>query len=82
MQRIVAHFTSYTPQALAVENRGLGNGLLMAMGRLTSLSAPFIATFGDVTTSAPIWVSCACYILMGLLALVLPVDTVELGDEP
>lgn len=66
----------YTPQALHVENRGLGNGLLMAVGRLASLSAPFIATFADVTTSAPIWVSCACYIVIGLVAISLPVDTV------
>ncbi|KAJ9144149.1 Major facilitator superfamily transporter [Pleurostoma richardsiae] len=72
---------SYTPQALSVENRGLGNGLLMAVGRLASLSAPFIATFADVTTSAPIWVSCGCYIVIGLVALVLPVDTVPFGDD-
>ncbi|KXH45104.1 hypothetical protein CSIM01_01233 [Colletotrichum simmondsii] len=38
---------AYTPQALSVENRGLGNGLLMAVGRLASLSSPFIATFAD-----------------------------------
>ncbi|KAF7556450.1 hypothetical protein G7Z17_g1442 [Cylindrodendrum hubeiense] len=66
---------SYTPLALNVENRGLGVGLMMAVGRLSSLSAPFIATFSDVTSSAPIWVSCGCYIAIGLVALVLPVDT-------
>ena len=48
----------------------------MGVGRAASLSAPFIATFADVTTSAPIWVSCGCYIIIGSLALVLPVDTV------
>ncbi|KAH7126065.1 putative sugar transporter [Dactylonectria macrodidyma] len=66
---------SYTPLALNVEHRGLGAGFLMALGRLSSLSAPFIATFSDVTTPAPIWVSCGCYIAIGLIALVLPVDT-------
>lgn len=65
----------YTPQALAVENRGLGTGFLMATGRFASLTAPFIATFADVTTSAPIWVSCGCYVVIGLIAIVLPVDT-------
>ncbi|KAL3296033.1 synaptic vesicle transporter SV2 (major facilitator superfamily) [Colletotrichum asianum] len=67
---------AYTPQALNVENRGLGNGLLMAVGRFASLSAPFIATYSDVTTSAPIWVACACFAAIGLIGLVLPVDTV------
>ncbi|KXJ91655.1 putative sugar transporter [Microdochium bolleyi] len=66
---------SYTPQALSTENRGLGCGLLMACGRLASLSAPFIATFADVTSSAPIFVSCALYVVMGLIALLLPIDT-------
>ncbi|KAK7402685.1 hypothetical protein QQX98_011548 [Neonectria punicea] len=66
---------SYTPQALNVEHRGLGTGLLMALGRVSSLSAPFIATFSDVTSSAPIWVSCGCYIVIGVISLALPVDT-------
>ncbi|KAI8190770.1 hypothetical protein KHU50_000395 [Colletotrichum sp. SAR 10_65] len=67
---------AYTPQALNVENRGLGNGLLMAVGRFASLTAPFIATYSDVTASAPIWVACACFAAIGLIGLVLPVDTV------
>jgi MFS family permease len=66
---------SYTPQVLEVQNRGLGTGVLMATGRMASLSAPFIATFADVTTSAPIWVACACFLAIGLIAMVLPVDT-------
>ncbi|UNI24496.1 hypothetical protein JDV02_010236 [Purpureocillium takamizusanense] len=65
----------YTPQALDVEHRGLGAGLLMSMARISSLSAPFIATFADVRTSAPIWVACGCYGVIGLSALILPVDT-------
>ncbi|EMT65609.1 Putative MFS-type transporter PB1E7.08c [Fusarium odoratissimum] len=66
---------SYTPQVLQVQNRGLGMGLLMAVGRMASLSAPFIATFADVTTSAPIWVACACFLAIGLIAMALPADT-------
>lgn len=48
----------------------------MAIGRLASLTAPFIATYSDVTTSAPIWVACACFAAIGSIGLVLPVDTV------
>lgn len=66
---------SYTPQVLQVQNRGMGMGLLMATGRMASLSAPFIETFADVTTSAPIWVACACFLAIGLIAMLLPADT-------
>ncbi|KAL4762860.1 uncharacterized protein BDW70DRAFT_149064 [Aspergillus foveolatus] len=51
---------------------GVGCGLLMACGRLVSISAPFIATFGDVMSGVPLWVSCAMYVRMGLLGLSLP----------
>ncbi len=44
----------------------------MACGRLVSISAPFIATFGDVTSGVPLWVSCAMYVGMALLGLALP----------
>lgn len=44
----------------------------MALGRLGSLTAPFIATFGDVTSPIPLFVSCALYVMMGLIALFLP----------
>ncbi|KAK1637553.1 major facilitator superfamily domain-containing protein [Colletotrichum phormii] len=67
---------AYTPQALSVENRGLGNGLLMAVGQFASLSSPFIATFADVSTPAPIWVACGCFAMIGVVGLVLPVDTI------
>ncbi|KAM0546949.1 hypothetical protein ACHAPJ_010609 [Fusarium lateritium] len=72
---------SYTPQVLEVQNRGLGTGLLMAVGRMASLSAPFIATFADVTTSAPIWVACACFLAIGIIAMVLPVDTMPYSSK-
>lgn len=72
---MIANIHRYTPLALNVEHRGLGAGFLMAVGRMSSLSAPFIATFSDVTSSAPIWVSCGCYVAIGLVALALPVDT-------
>lgn len=47
----------------------------MAIGRLSSLSAPFIATFADTSTSAPLWVACAAFILIGLAAIASPLDT-------
>jgi len=53
----------------------------MATGRFASLSAPFIATFADVTTLAPIWVFCACYVVIGLVVVVLPIDTIAFSRK-
>ncbi|KAL4805427.1 major facilitator superfamily domain-containing protein [Aspergillus unguis] len=63
---------AYTPASLPTKHRGIGCGMLMACGRLVSVSAPFIATFGDLSSGVPLWVSCAMYVCMGLLGLALP----------
>jgi hypothetical protein len=52
----------------------------MAMGRTSSLSAPFIATFGDVTSPVPIFVACGCFVVIGLIGLALPVDSVPYSE--
>ncbi|KAL3434039.1 major facilitator superfamily domain-containing protein [Aspergillus tetrazonus] len=72
LNALYAVIYSYTPSSLETKHRGVGCGLLMACGRLVSISAPFIATFGDVTSGVPLWVSCAMYVCMGLLGLALP----------
>lgn len=48
--------------------------MLMACGRLASLTAPFIATFADVTSPIPLSVLCGLYVVMGLVALLLPLE--------
>ncbi|KAL4937858.1 hypothetical protein BDV06DRAFT_232288 [Aspergillus oleicola] len=68
---------AYTPASLETKHRGVGCGMLMACGRLISISAPFIATFGDVTSGTPLFVFCAMYVCMGLLGFALP--TLEAG---
>ncbi|KAE8361094.1 major facilitator superfamily domain-containing protein [Aspergillus caelatus] len=64
----------YTPEVMPDAYRGIGCGLTLACGRIASLSAPFIATFGDVTTSVPIWVCCAFFVVIGVVSLVLPFE--------
>lgn len=56
------------------KHRAIGCGLTLAASRIASLSAPFIATFADVTTPVPIWVCCALFIVIGLVSLVLPFE--------
>ncbi|KAL4906962.1 hypothetical protein BDW74DRAFT_167020 [Aspergillus multicolor] len=72
LNALYAVIYSYTPSSLETKHRGVGSGMLMACGRLVSISAPFIATFGDLTSGTPLWVSCAMYVCMGLLGLALP----------
>ncbi|KAL4884968.1 major facilitator superfamily domain-containing protein [Aspergillus karnatakaensis] len=72
LNALYAVIYAYTPASLETKHRGVGCGMLMACGRLVSISAPFIATFGDVTSGVPLWVSCAMYVGMGLLGVVLP----------
>ncbi|KAE8140037.1 major facilitator superfamily domain-containing protein [Aspergillus pseudotamarii] len=64
----------YTPEIMPDAYRGIGCGLTLACGRIASLSAPFIATFGDVTTSVPIWVCCAFFVVIGFVSLALPFE--------
>lgn len=53
----------------------------MASGRLASLTAPFIATFADVTSPVPLFVSCGLYVVMGMIGLLLPLDTAGFDHE-
>ncbi|KFA61530.1 hypothetical protein S40285_09618 [Stachybotrys chlorohalonatus IBT 40285] len=72
---------SYTPLAVDAESRGVATGAPMALGRMASLGAPFIATFSDVITSAPLWVAYAAFIDIGLAALASPIDTIAYKEE-
>jgi len=59
---------------MPISHRGTGCGISLAAGRLASISSPIIATYANTKTSAPIWVCCALYFAMALVALVLPFE--------
>ncbi|KAH7405625.1 sugar transporter [Phaeosphaeria sp. MPI-PUGE-AT-0046c] len=65
---------SYTPEVLPTAHRGTGCGLTLALGRVASLSSPFIATFSDLNTSAPIWVCLGLYVVIAITAVSLPYE--------
>jgi hypothetical protein len=67
-------FVSYTPEVMPVAHRGTGCGVTLAVGRIASLSSPFIATFADLKTSAPIWVCLGLYVVIATVALFLPYE--------
>ncbi|KAJ6098915.1 sugar transporter [Penicillium canescens] len=71
----------YTPEVMPDKYRATGCGLALACGRVASLSAPFIATWGNVYTSVPIFVCCGLFVAMGVVSLVLPFEPRNFGNQ-
>lgn len=55
--------------------RGTGCGISLACGRIASLSSPFIAAYGDLSSSVPLWVLVGVYGLIAAVALSLPFES-------
>lgn len=73
-------FFRYTPEVMPDRLRGLGCGLTLACGRVASLSSPFIATFGDVYSSVPIYVCCGLFVAIGFISLLLPFEPQDMAN--
>ncbi|ODV81095.1 MFS general substrate transporter [Suhomyces tanzawaensis NRRL Y-17324] len=65
---------AYTPEIFYAKIRGTGVGLAASFNRIFGVFAPIIAIFADLTTSAPIFVSGALFLVSGFLALLLPYE--------
>ncbi|KAG8732622.1 hypothetical protein FRC10_000810, partial [Ceratobasidium sp. 414] len=63
-----------TPELFPTKDRGTGNGIAAAANRIFGIMAPIIALYADLTTSVPIYVSGALFILAGMVALLLPFE--------
>ncbi|KAG8678776.1 MFS sugar transporter, partial [Ceratobasidium sp. 395] len=63
-----------TPELFPTKDRGTGNGIAATANRIFGIMAPIIALYADLTTSVPIFVSGALFILAGLVALLLPFE--------
>lgn len=62
-------------------SRATGCGLAFACGRLAFLAAPFIATFGDLKTSVPLWVVFGLLGLIAVTALSLPYEPKDFPED-
>lgn len=76
---LITDLCSYTPEVLPDKHRAIGCGLTLACGRVASLTAPFIATWGNVYTSVPIFVCCGLFVVIGIVSLVLPFEPINIG---
>lgn len=66
---------TYTPEIFPTKNRGTGNALTACANRIFGIMAPIIVLFASKTTSVPVYISGALFIVAGLLALLLPLES-------
>lgn len=55
---------AYTPEVLPSAHRATGNGIAVAFNRVMGLVSSFVAAYGNTSTSVPIFVCAALYIVM------------------
>ncbi|RAL11929.1 putative sugar transporter [Aspergillus homomorphus CBS 101889] len=66
---------SYTPEIFETQYRGTGNALVGGANRIGGILAPIIVMFANIQTSVPVYISGGMFVLAGLLALWVPVET-------
>lgn len=65
---------SYTPEVFPAKIRGTAVGLAASFNRIFGIFAPIIAIFADLETSAPIFVSGAFFLALGLMVIAFPYE--------
>lgn len=61
-----------SPELFPTKDRGTGNAIVATANRIFGVMAPIIALYANLTTSVPIWISGAIFIVSGFIALLLP----------
>ena len=64
-----------SPELFPTKDRGTGNALVAAANRMFGITAPIIALYVDLKTSAPIYVSASLFVVSSFIALLLPFET-------
>ncbi|KAI8978703.1 sugar transporter [Trametes punicea] len=63
-----------SPELFPTKDRGTGNAIVASANRVFGIMAPIIALYADLSTSVPIWVSGALFLVSGFIALLLPFE--------
>ncbi|KAI0647859.1 MFS general substrate transporter [Trametes meyenii] len=63
-----------TPELFPAKDRGTGNALVGSANRVFGIIAPIIALYTDLTTSVPIWIAGALFIVAGMVSFLLPFE--------
>ncbi|KAG8900853.1 hypothetical protein FRB99_005730 [Tulasnella sp. 403] len=63
-----------TPELFPTKDRGTGSSLAATAGGIGGVMAPLIALYADLSTSIPVWIAAALYLVAGILALLIPLE--------
>ncbi|KAG2065192.1 MFS general substrate transporter [Suillus decipiens] len=63
-----------SPELFPTKDRGIGNAIVAIANRIFGIMAPIIALYANLTTSVPIWISGAIFIVSGFIAFLLPFE--------
>ena len=65
---------AYTPEVLPSAHRATGNGIAVACNRVMGIVSALVATFGNTSTSAPLYVCAVIFILAAIVAAAFPFE--------
>ncbi|KAJ6492679.1 MFS general substrate transporter [Mycena vulgaris] len=64
-----------SPELFPTKDRGTGNALVATANRIFGIMAPIVALYADLTSSVPIFISGALFLISGIIALLLPFES-------
>ncbi|KAJ7458054.1 MFS general substrate transporter [Mycena galericulata] len=64
-----------SPELFPTKDRGTGNALTATANRIFGIMAPIIALYANLTTSVPIFIAGALFVVSGFIALLLPFES-------
>ncbi|KAJ7273809.1 MFS general substrate transporter [Mycena rebaudengoi] len=64
-----------SPELFPTKDRGTGNAIVATANRIFGIMAPVVALYADLTTSVPIYISGALFLVSGFIALLLPFES-------
>lgn len=65
---------AYTPEVMPSAHRATGNGIAVACNRVMGILSAVIATVADTSTSVPIYLCGALYVVMAFVAILFPFE--------
>ncbi|KAI9795937.1 MAG: hypothetical protein M1833_006585 [Piccolia ochrophora] len=65
---------AYTPEILPSAHRATGSGLAVGVNRVMGIVAILVASYSDVTTTAPIYICASLFLVLTIATLVLPFE--------
>ena len=63
-----------SPELFPTRDRGTGNAIVASANRIFGIMSPIVALYANLTTSVPIYISGALFLVSGLIALLLPFE--------